>query len=66
MFLTGDELKDLTGYKLAAYQIRWLREHGWIFEIARDGRPKVLRAHAIQRLGGVDSTAPTEPKLRLP
>jgi hypothetical protein len=65
MFLSTDQLAELTGYKVAYYQVRWLRARGWTFEVGGDGRPKVLVAHAMRRLGGVDSTAPTEPKLRL-
>jgi hypothetical protein len=65
MLLTHAELQELTGYRLPAHQIRWLRDHRWAFEVGGDGKPKVLRSHAERRLGGVDS-APSEPRLRLP
>lgn len=65
MFLSPDDITELTGYKIPAYQIRWLRERGWVFEIGGDGRPKILTAHAMQRLGGVDSCTPPEPRLHL-
>lgn len=50
MFLTPDELAELTGYQLHAYQRRWLAAHGWKFETAATGRPVVLRAHAESRM----------------
>lgn len=65
MFVFPDHLATLTGYQRAAYQIAWLRTHGWVFEIGADGRPKVLQSYAERRLGGVDSPA-RDPKLRLP
>ena len=30
MFLTAQELHDLTGYALSAWQRRWLDKHGYI------------------------------------
>jgi len=59
MFLTADELAELTGYRLHAYQRRWLAAHGWKFEVAATGRPVVLRAHAESRL--LDSHAAPAP-----
>ena len=65
MLLDPADLEALTGYKRASCQARWLRERGWLFEIGGDGKPKVLRAHAMQRLGGVESDEPKpEPQLR--
>ena len=51
MFLTPADLHDLTGYRLGAWQARWLAAHGWIFERDAFGRPRVLRAYAEGRLG---------------
>ena len=59
--LTPLELADLTGYTLPAKQKAWLRARGWVFEVDRWGRPKVSRAHAELRLGGVQQTAAPEP-----
>lgn len=60
MFLTKDELRDLSGYKRKADIAKWLRERGYAFEMDRFGWPKVLRlsveARFQARLGG--------PKLR--
>lgn len=50
MFLTQDELIDLTGYQLPARQRKWLKEKGWVHETARNGRVVVLRAYAESRL----------------
>lgn len=50
MFLTGDELYDLTGYKLASSQCRWLESRGYPFETNASGKPRVLRAYIQQRL----------------
>ncbi len=50
MFLTGEELYELTGYKLAAAQCRWLGSHGYPFDINAGGKPRVLRAYLHQRL----------------
>ena len=64
MFLTADELRDLTGYTLPAHQLRWLARHGWRHEVSGLGRPVVSRAYAERRLGALDSER-REPQLRL-
>jgi len=56
MFLTTDQIADLTGYQRHADQRKWLTARGWVFEVAATGRPIVSAAYAEQRLGG------TEPK----
>jgi hypothetical protein len=61
MFLTRDEIRELSGYKRRTDQARWLRENGYPFELDKDGNPKVPRAAVEARFqvrhGG--------PKLRL-
>lgn len=52
MFLAPAELEDLTGYKVPAYQARWLEERGWRFVRNAAGRVMVSRAHAEAMLGG--------------
>lgn len=52
IFLSPDEVKDLTGYTRHADQRRWLRDRGWTFEENANGRPIVLRTYAETRLGG--------------
>lgn len=44
MFLTPAELAELTGYKIPAYQVRWLVRNGVRHWINRAGRPVVPRS----------------------
>ena len=57
MFLTDDEVPTLTGYQLAGWQIRWLKSHGWRFEVSATGRPVIARAYVEQRMGGSQQAA---------
>jgi Domain of unknown function (DUF4224) len=41
MFLTLDQLYELTGLTQAAAQVRWLRKNGIRHYIRADGRPSV-------------------------
>lgn len=43
LFLTTDELRELTGYQRPSCMIRQLRENGVRFFIAADGYPRVAR-----------------------
>lgn len=63
MFLTRNEISELTDLKRPSAQIRWLKAHGWPFEVSALGEPKVLRVIAVALLGG--SPQNDEPKLRL-
>lgn len=54
-FLTAEELAELTGYKLAAKQRKWLARNGFPFIENAAGRPIVSCAAAEARLGGKDS-----------
>ena len=66
MFITPPDILALTGYKRAADQILWLTARHWVFELGGDGRPRILRAYAERRLGGIESEPPhREPRLRL-
>jgi hypothetical protein len=51
MFLTADELKELTGYTYNCRQIEWLRSRNWKFEVTAQKRPKVARSYFESRLG---------------
>ncbi len=44
MFLSPDELTELTGYKQPKRQVAWLRQQGISLYVAANGRPKVLRS----------------------
>ena len=50
MFLSRDELQELTDLKLAHAQCRWLVEHGYPHDISASGKPKVLRSYVERRL----------------
>ena len=52
MWLTEQEVAELTGYKRHADQRRWLTAHVWLFEINANGRPVILRGYAEQKLCG--------------
>lgn len=51
LFLTPDELRELTDSTLKRLQVQWLDSHGWTYVMSRMGNPKVLRAYMEQRLG---------------
>lgn len=65
MFLTRQELIELTGYKNPSSQMRWLQREGFYFRVGADGRPRVLRQAVINILGGhfteTQSTRRAEP-----
>lgn len=44
VFLNADELRQLTGYKYAARQVRWLIDHRIPHYVNGAGRPIVLRS----------------------
>lgn len=54
LFLTDDELQDLTGAMRSPSQIEWLRANRWLFEISRGGKPRVARAYFERRMVGGD------------
>ncbi len=53
MMLTRNELFELSGYKRARAQVRWLTNNGYPFEIGADGYPRVLKSFVNSRLGGL-------------
>jgi hypothetical protein len=63
LFLTSDQLEDLTDAKRRDLQIAWLEKNGWEFEISRLGNPEVLLAYMEKRMGlsSPDPKASTEP-----
>ncbi len=42
MFLTNEELQEMTGYKNHSIQVTWLTDNGYRFDVRCDGRPNVL------------------------
>ena len=65
MFLTPDQLKELTGYEHCRRQIDWLKAHGWRYELARTGRPVVLTKHAEEMLSLGAEGRKSAPKMNL-
>lgn len=58
LFISDDEIRELTGYRRNADQRRWLTAHGWRFEVSAIGKPIVSRQHAESMLSGKkDETA---------
>jgi len=51
MFLSTNDLQALTNYKYAAKQINWLNDHGYKYDIAGDGKPRVLKEYIEEILG---------------
>lgn len=64
LFLTAEELHELTGYQVAKYQVAWLRARGWRFEQNAAGAPIVARAYMERRMVGEVATAPPGPAAR--
>ncbi len=62
IFLSGDEVACLTGYKLSAKQVAWLRAKGWRFELNCNKKPIVARKYAEKMLGcGIPEDATYRP-----
>lgn len=64
LFLSGNEIHELTGYMRPADQVKWLKARGWKFETSAVGRPVVLRAFAQAQMGkATDDPPPWTPNL---
>ena len=63
MFLTADQLRELTGYQKPALQRRWLIENGFAFEARCDGRPVVSRLYYEGRQSALKGQRPSVPDL---
>lgn len=66
MFLTAQQLEQLTGKKRPSAQARWLRDLGWKFVFNSEGRVIVLEREAERHLvgGGAKERRRTEPDLK--
>ena len=51
MFLTKEQIIELTGRKRISSQLQWLIKHGWRFVKNANGRPIVLASYAESMLG---------------
>lgn len=66
MFMTREELKDMTGGRRPQTICRWLDSEGIRYAIGIDGWPRVLRSVILVRFGDVNQTAANhEPRLHL-
>lgn len=63
MFLTREELIELTGGRRPSSVCHWLDRQGIRYAIARDGWPRVLRSVILVHLGA--PSANNEPQLHL-
>jgi uncharacterized protein DUF4224 len=52
MIVPKADLVTLTGYIRASAQIRWLRRHGWRYEVNGLGQPIVAQAEFNRHLVG--------------
>ena len=57
MFLSQDELRELTDLKVPKAQMRWLQRYAYPFEIAASGKPKVLREYVMKKLMSISLSA---------
>lgn len=54
MFLTADQLQQLTGRERASAQIKWLHAHGYRCDVNALGAPVVLLAEVERHLLGIE------------
>lgn len=51
LFLTADELAELTGYTAPRSQRKWLDANGYRYAVNANNQPKVARDYLLSRLG---------------
>ncbi len=62
MFLSPEEVQRLTGKKRHSAQVRWLRDHGYRFDVNGLGEPVVAIAEVNRKLvGGAAAREKAEP-----
>jgi hypothetical protein len=54
MFVSRDDLQELTGYVRRAEQTRWLRANGISFMVNRRGYPMVLQSELERAMSSED------------
>ena len=57
IFLSSQELKDLTDLKIPKAQMRWLDKNKYPYEISAAGKPKVLRSFLFNRLQSISNNS---------
>ena len=63
LFLSANEIADLTGYKQPSKQIAWLRQYGIRVFVSRVGHPRILRSD-LESKDGEPRTKPDLDALR--
>ncbi len=51
MFLSKEDLEQMTGFKRPSRQRKWLDHNGYRFDVNAAGRPVVLMSAVEQKLG---------------
>lgn len=51
LFLTAEELVELTGFRSARGQARWLDQHRWRYALTNSHQPRVTREYFAARVG---------------
>jgi hypothetical protein len=59
VFLTPNELEQLTGYRKPKLQRDWLVKNGYRFDVRVDGRASVLASQVAARQGGARESKAT-------
>ncbi|HSV70285.1 MAG TPA: DUF4224 domain-containing protein [Methylibium sp.] len=57
LFLTADELAELTGFRSARGQARWLDKNRWRYAVTGSGKPRVTRDYFGSRVGAAAASA---------
>jgi hypothetical protein len=51
LFMTTEELTELTGFKQTKGHVRWLERNRWRFVLTRSEQPRVARDYFMDRMG---------------
>jgi len=57
LFLTSGELEELTGFKSALGQARWLDRNRWRYALTCSKKPRVSRDYFQERVGARSTVA---------
>lgn len=51
LFLNREELTELTGFKAARFQVKWLQQNQWCFALNCHREPRIAREYFNLRMG---------------
>lgn len=57
LFLSPAELEELTGFKSARGQARWLDQHRWRYALTKNRQPRVARDYFQEKVGARSALA---------